>query len=422
MQPTRRDFVRLGLGSSALLACGATVPTFLANSASVLAAGQTKEAKGNVLVVVQLDGGNDGLNTVIPYKDDEYKKHRPKLQQPVQQLHKLDDRIALHSALAGLGKLYQNKQMAVVQSVGYPNPNRSHFESMAIWHTANLKPNNATPGWLARRLDQEADKGGGDAPAMHISKSLLPQALYGSQRQVPSLEDLEQFRRRLGTPKGAGARQQRAALDEVAAQKHGQTGSLLQFVEQSTVLTYASSARLEGILKNAKTSAGYPEFYGLARRMKLIAQLIKAGLATSIYYTRLGGFDTHANQQFTHANLLRELGDSLRPFVEDLEKAGHGKRVVVMVFSEFGRRLTENASAGTDHGTAAPVLLAGAPVKAGIHGPYPNLLDLDSGGDPKFAIDFRQVYATLLDRWLGCPSAKVLGSEFKPVEVVEKRS
>src|SRR5262245_28908828 len=191
MQPTRRDFLRLGLGSSALLACGTTVPTFLANSASVLAAGQAKAARGNILVVLQLDGGNDGLNTVIPFKDDEYKKHRPKLQQPVAQLHKLDDRMALHSALGGLHKLYQNKELAVVQSVGYPNPNRSHFESMAIWHTANVKPSNGTPGWLARRLDQEADKGGGDAPALHISKSLLPQALYGSQRQVPSLADLE---------------------------------------------------------------------------------------------------------------------------------------------------------------------------------------------------------------------------------------
>jgi uncharacterized protein (DUF1501 family) len=343
------------------------------------------------------------------------------LAQPVQQLHKLDDRIALHSALVGLAKLHQNKELAVVQSVGYPNPNRSHFESMAIWHTANLKPTAGTPGWLARRLDQEVDKGGGDSPALHISKSLLPQALYGSQRQVPSLEDLEQFRRRLGVPQGAGAREQRAALDQIAAEKRGSPGSLLQFVERSTVITYASSARLEGILKNSQKATGYPEFYGLARRLKLIAQLIKAGLGTSIYYTRLGNFDTHANQQFTHANLLREMGDSLKAFVEDLDKAGQGKRVLVMVFSEFGRRLTENASAGTDHGTAAPVLLAGGPVKAGVHGPYPNLQDLDSGGDPKFATDFRQVYATLLDGWLGCASAKVLGAQYKPLEILQAK-
>jgi uncharacterized protein (DUF1501 family) len=412
MNATRREFLRLGLGSSTLLACGASVPTFLAHSASLLAAAQGKAAKENILVVVQLDGGNDGLNTVIPFKDPDYQKHRPRLQQPVQQLHKLDDRMALHSALAGLAKLHQERQLAVVQSVGYPNPNRSHFESMAIWHTARTKPEATSPGWLARRLDQQAAQGG-DAPALHISGALLPQSLYGSQRQVPSLLTLEQFRRRLGVPATASPQEQRAALDQITSQQRGQPGSLLQFVERSTVLTYASSARLEGLLKEQTSASGYPEFYGLARRLKLVAQLIKAGLGTSIYYTELGGFDTHANQQFPHANLLRELGDSVKAFVEDLAKAGQAERLLVLVFSEFGRRLTENASGGTDHGTAAPVLLVGPAVQGGLHGPYPNLQDLDGGGDPKHAIDFRQVYATLLDRWLGCPSAKVLDGDFK---------
>jgi uncharacterized protein (DUF1501 family) len=418
MYPNRRDFLRLGLGSSTLLACGATVPTFLANSASVLAGAPAKN-KGNILVVLQLDGGNDGLNTVIPYKDDEYRKHRPQLAQPVAQLHKIDDRIALHSALTGLAKLNENKQLAIVQSVGYPNPNRSHFESMAIWHTARTKPNDDTPGWLAPVIDRR--RGSGDSPALRIARGVLPQALYGSQRQVPSLLNLEQFRRRLGVPEKVGAKQQRTALDQITAEKRGTEGSLLQFIERSTVITYASSARLEGMLKNRKSVAGYPEFYGLAQRLKLIAQMIKAGLDTSIYYTQLGGFDTHAAQQFAHANLLREIGDSLKAFIDDLTKAGEAGRVVVLVFSEFGRRLTENASMGTDHGTAAPVLLVGAPVKAGLHGPYPNLRDLDSGGDPKFAIDFRQVYATFLDKWLLCPSAQVLGSEFRHLPVLQEK-
>jgi uncharacterized protein (DUF1501 family) len=418
MDPTRREFLRLGLGSSALLACGTTVPSFLANSAAVLGAQKGKNSKGNVLVVLQLDGGNDGLNTVIPFKDDLYKKHRPKLQQPVQQLHKLDDHIALHSTMNGLANLYKDKKLAVVQSVGYPNPNRSHFESMAIWHTGQVKPSAGTVGWLAKSIDQRIEKAGGDAPALHISSSLVPQALYGSQRQVPSLLDLEQFRRHLGVPEKAGPKEQRAALDQIAAQGRGKPGSLLQFVERSTVITYASSARLEGILKNKKAATGYPEFYGLARRLRLVAQLIKAGLETSIYYTQVGNFDTHANQQFTHANLLREVSDSLKAFSDDLNKAGEGKRVLVLVFSEFGRRLTENASAGTDHGTAAPVLLTGSGVKAGIHGPYPNLQDLDAGGDPKHAIDFREVYATVLDKWLGCPSAKVLGTKFTHLPIL----
>ncbi len=420
MHPTRRAFLKLGLGSSTLLACGATVPAFLANSARALGAQSGRAAPDNVLVVVQLDGGNDGLNTVIPFTDDEYRKRRPRLQQPAAQLHKLNDRVALHSALVGLARLHDARQLAVVQSVGYPNPNRSHFESMAIWHTARLKPENATPGWLAPVIDAKA-RGGGDAPALQISRSFLPQALYGSQRQVPSLLDLEQFRRHLGVPEQAGAREQRAALDELAGQARGPEDSLLQFVARSTAITYASSARLDSVLKDRGTAAGYPEFFGLARRLRRIGQLIKAGMQTSIYYTRLGGFDTHANQQFTHANLLRELGDSLKAFLDDVHKAGQGKRVLVLVFSEFGRRLTENASAGTDHGTAAPVLLLGSVVQPGVHGPDPNLRDLDAGGDPKYAIDFRRVYATILDRWLGCPGEKVLGGRFEALPVVAGR-
>jgi uncharacterized protein (DUF1501 family) len=153
-------------------------------------------------------------------------------------------------------------------------------------------------------------------------------------------------------------------------------------------------------------------------RLRLIAQLIKAGLTTSIYYTNLDGFDTHAGQSRTHEHLLVELGESVRAFITDLAKSGEGDRVLVLVFSEFGRRLAENGSAGTDHGTAAPVFLAGQGVNAGLHGPYPDLHNLDENGDPKFAIDFRRVYATVLDCWLGCPAEKVLGARFDPLPIV----
>src|SRR5262249_10206429 len=161
---------------------------------------------------------------------------------------------------------------------------------------------------------------------------------------------------------------------------------------------------LEAALKGSAGVAGYPEFFGLAQRLRLIAQLIKAGLTTSIYYTQLDGFDTHANQLNSHGFLLQQVAQSLKAFLDDLQKSGEAERVLVLVFSEFGRRLRENASGGTDHGTAAPVVLLGPAVKAGVHGPYPNLQDLDAGGDPKFAVDFRQVYAAVLDRWLNCPS------------------
>jgi len=415
MHPTRRDFLRLGLGSSTLLACGATVPVFLARSAAF--AGAAHANKERILVVVQLDGGNDGLNTVVPYRDPDYRKYRPRLCQPADKLHKVDDRIGLHPSLSGLAKLLEARQLAVVQSVGYPNPNRSHFESMAIWQSAQLKPGVDTPGWLARCLDRRPAAPGGDTPALHLGRESLPQALFGGRQHVPSLDSLEHFRRRLGLPEASGAAGQRRALDRISGRQHGQAGSLLEFVERSTLLTYASSARLEGILKGRAAATGYPEFLGLAQRLKLIAQLIKAGLTTSIYYTQISGFDTHANQLGTHEFLLREVGDSLKAFQDDLTKAGEAKRVLVLVFSEFGRRLKENASGGTDHGTAAPVFLLGEGVKAGLHGPYPNLQDLHNG-DPKHAIDFRRVYATLLDRWLNCPSAKILGDQFEHLPVL----
>jgi uncharacterized protein (DUF1501 family) len=286
---------------------------------------------------------------------------------------------------------------------------------MAIWNTARLDAKRDTSGWLARQLDAVPLAPGGDVPALHVSGELLPQALAGSQRHVPSLTSLEQFRRRLGLQEGDGAREQRAAHDALAGEERGRPGSLLQFVERSATLTYTSSARLETVV--AGSAPGYPEFYGLARRLRLIAQLIKAGLTTSIYYTRLGGFDTHANQLGAHDNLMREMGNSLQAFLKDMNESGNGQRVVVLVFSEFGRRLTENASAGTDHGTAAPVFLLGGAVKSGLHGPYPNLSDL-ADGDPKHAIDFRSVYAPLLDRWLNCPSDKVLGEKFEPLPVL----
>jgi uncharacterized protein (DUF1501 family) len=413
----RREFLRTGLGASPLLACGATVPAFLARSASALALKQAK--KGNILVVVQLDGGNDGLNTVVPYRDDDYRKHRPRLNLAGDsRLHKIDDRIAFHPSLTGFARLLEEQRLALVQSVGYPNPNRSHFESMTIWQTARLKPDLAVPGWLARRVDRQRLAAGADAPALHIGERASPHALAGGQRPVPSVASLDQFRRRLGTPETAGAQEQRAALDQIAAQDRGAPGSLLQFIERSTLLTYASSARVEAALGRGTKSARYPESVALAQRLRSIAQLIKAGLTTSIYYTQFDNFDTHANQLNTHSFLLQQVGQSLKAFLDDLKQSGESGRVLVLVFSEFGRRLRENASAGTDHGTAAPVFLLGSAVRPGVHGPYPNLQELDASGDPMFAIDFRSVYATILDRWLHCPSEQVLDEKWPALRLL----
>jgi uncharacterized protein (DUF1501 family) len=415
MHLSRRTFLH-----STLLSCAGAAPLFLARSAQALADEQRRDRE-RILVVLQLDGGNDGLNTVIPLQDDVYRRSRPQLAIATRDLHRLDDRTGLHRSLTGFLRLYENGQLAIVQSVGYPNPNRSHFESMAIWHTARLDSRRDTPGWLARCLDRRFTAPGGDAPALHIDESLLPQALHGSRRHVPSLAGLDQFRRRLGIAAGALAREQRALLDQLAARERGAQDSLLQFVERTSAISYASGARLEGIARANDTGSSYPEFYGLARRLKLIAQLIKAGLRTSIYYTQIGGFDTHANQRATHANLLREVGDSLKAFLDDLGRAGEASRVLVLVFSEFGRRLRENASGGTDHGTAAPVFVLGGRVRPGLHGPSPNLRDL-ADGDPRPGLDFRRIYATLLDQWLDCSSEAILGKRFAHLDLVRAGS
>jgi uncharacterized protein (DUF1501 family) len=410
---TRRELLRLGLGGSTLLACGTTVPTFLARSALALADGPRRDADRRILVVIQLDGGNDGLNTVVPHGDDIYHKSRPRLALKAKDVKPIDDHVGLHPSLDGFTKLRDEGLLAIVQSVGYPNPNRSHFESMAIWQTARLHPGQEEPGWLARAIDAGRAAPGSDAPAIHIAAEALPQALRGGRSVIPSVATADQLRRRLGVPGTDGVQEQRAMLDQIAGHAANSDNPLLQFVSRSTVISYASSARLEAVLHDDGTAED-PESYGLARRLKLIARMIKAGLSTSIYYTHLGGFDTHAEQLNQHSSKLFELSRSVRSFLTEIDRSGDGDRLTVLIFSEFGRRLRENASAGTDHGTAAPVLLIGRHVHGGLHGPYPDLERLKDD-DPEHAIDFRQVYATVLERWLKLPAEASLGAPFQPL-------
>jgi uncharacterized protein (DUF1501 family) len=418
MSLTRRDCLRIGLGSSAVLACGHVAPAFLANSAQALAAAENATA-GRILVVIELDGGNDGLNTIVPYTDDIYYRNRPHLKIAANSVLKIDDRIGFHPQLRGFADLLEQKQLAVVQSVGYPliSGSRSHFEGMAVWQSGRLDGTLQSEGWLARYLDIQAPQGSLNTHAIHIDDGKLAQSLAGGNYSVPSLNRLEQLERRLGVPLDANPAEQRSRLDTLLGQSRGDPGSPLQFLQQSAVISFASSHRLRELIRAAKTSSEpYPAFE-LAGRLKLMAQLIKAKLNTTVYYTRLGGFDTHAEQQYKHARLMSELGSSLAAFFNDLKQSGEADRVLVMAYSEFGRRLEENAAFGTDHGTAGPVFLAGPAGRPGVHGPYPSLLDLDEG-DPKYGIDFRQVYSTILERWLNCPAAAVLSESFERLPIL----
>ena len=418
---SRRSFLRGSLSSAALVALAPTVPQFLV-SASARAAENNAET---VLVVLQLSGGNDGLNTVIPFADDEYRKGRPSLAIPAAQVRKVDDSIGLHPSMEGFSKLLEAGQLGIIQGVGYPNPDRSHFSSMDIWHTAMRETGGGVmmsgpdrghraTGWIGRCLDVHAPARGkgGDLPGLHLGSGSgrLPLALVGDEVRVSSVQALEGFK----LDDGGNARVRESIQQAAAAQREGDNG-LVAFLQRGTLSALDSSRRVQESLRKYKTDVTYPDS-GLARRMKTVAQLIDAGLGTRVYYLDIDGFDTHANQGAAHAGLLTEVSGALNAFVKDVEQHGHGKRVMVLTFSEFGRRVRENASQGTDHGAAAPMFVAGGRVKSGLIGRHPSLTDLDEG-DLKHHTDFRSVYAAVLEDWLGVASEPVLGKKFAPVKV-----
>ena len=273
---------------------------------------------------------------------------------------------------------------------------------MDIWHTASMAEKLPNDGWLGRAIGRPEVRREGIVPALHLGAGKLPLALVGRTTEVPSLNSLADYKLQPGS---AG----RDRLAAVAATQR--TDNTLQFLQRSTLEAYATSGRLEEMAKNYDTPVNYPPTE-LARKLKLIAQLIDSGFGTRIFYASLDGFDTHANQVQTHPNLLKELGDGIKAFMDDLGHHGHRDRVLVMTFSEFGRRVKENGSRGTDHGAGAPMFLAGGKVKPGQIGKYPSLSDLDDG-DLKHHTDFRAVYASVLEDWLGCPSADVLGGAYE---------
>jgi uncharacterized protein (DUF1501 family) len=410
MSPTRRDFLK----SSGLVAWGMTAPTFLGRTARAAGRAGQPGAKDTVLVVVQLTGGNDGLNTVIPFADPEYAKLRPTIKIGKDQVKKVNDALGLHPAMDGMAKLLEDGALTVVQGVGYPNPSQSHFRSMDIWQAASTAAT-FTEGWVGKALKSV------NAPSFHLASNneASPLAVAGAPVRVPSIASLEDFQLKVAAASGADGKQQRSIIEGAASEPEASaTGSLLDFVSRTAVNTYASSRRLMDIGKAYQPKEPYPQT-GLANRMKLAAQLIDADLGARVFYVSIDGFDTHAGQggvNGPHASLWREVSGAITAFYKDMAARGHKDRVCVMTFSEFGRRARENGSKGTDHGSGAPMFLVGGRVKAGVVGDHPSLTKLEAG-NLKHAIDFRQVYAAVLDQWLGVPSRAVLGGEFKPVEV-----
>jgi uncharacterized protein (DUF1501 family) len=405
----RRDFLKSSLAGAGLVTCSFGAPAFLGRTAAAAGSADKPGVKDTILVVIELTGGNDGLNTIIPFKDAEYAKLRPTLRQPEARIKKINDHLALHPSLTGLADLLQDNALCVVQGVGYPNPNQSHFRSMDIWQTASLAES-ASEGWLGKAL-----KALPGAPSFHLKSDNEPSplALDGAPARVPSIKTLEEFQLQVAAASGADKKEQRVVIERAAQSRGGP--SLLDFVQRTATNTYASSRRLREIGKNYQAKATYPDT-ALGGRLKLAAQLIDASLGARLFYVAHGNFDTHSTQAPAHANLLTQFSEAVTAFFKDVAAHGQRERVLVMTFSEFGRRAKENGSRGTDHGSAAPMFLIGGKVKAGVVGAHPSLTKL-ALVNLKHHTDFRQVYATILDKWLGVASKDVLGEEFKPVEI-----
>jgi uncharacterized protein (DUF1501 family) len=414
MMFNRRQFLTHTLKGSSLVALNAMVPQFVSRTAQAAAPG-----KDNILVVLEMTGGNDGLNTVIPYADDLYHKARPTLRRTKDAVIRMDDHVGLHSGMQGLRTLWEQGQLAVVQGVGYPNPERSHFEAMDIWQSADPRGTMKT-GWLSRTA-AEIDNHSGGVPILHIGTSRLPLALTG----VPgggavTVGNQNSFRLELGGGKVEQQKARRQLLGELAAPA-GKAGEddLLSFVQRRQVQTLTAVEQLRELLEgpNAVRRQGND----LSQKLQLIAGLIAKGFGTRIFYISLEGFDTHANQGPAHDTLLAELAGAVGGFFQTLKTTGHDRRVRLMTFSEFGRRVQENGSRGTDHGAASCLFIAGPSVKGGVVGKHPSLADLDAG-DLKFHTDFRRVYATQLDSWLGCDSKDVLGAKWDHLTELDIRA
>jgi len=395
------------------LGLGAGLPFILNRTSAALAAqaleGTSVEKHPNrILVVIELSGGNDGLNTVVPFGDAAYYQARPKLGIPEREIIKIADGFGFHPSMVGFERLYKDGNLAIVHGCGYDHPSLSHFSSMGFWHTG--VPNGGESlGWLGRVADETLDpKQRNLIVNLGTSQSL---AVRSRQHSPLVFDDPARFRR-----EGTDAEKQtlaelsqarsttNAALDFLAATAHNAT-------ESSDFVRRASAAY--------RTPVDYGQGGGLAGNMQRVAALIAAEMPARLYYVTYQGnnFDTHVQQADLHSRLLMYTADAVRGFIDDVKRLGRGDDVAVMIFTEFGRRVEENGSLGTDHGTATPMFIVGKGVKGGMYARHPSLTDLDDG-NLKMTTDFRRVYATMIDEWLGCSqTSTILKGQFATFKV-----
>lgn len=412
---TRRKFLKVG---GIMTMAGAMAPSFMARTmfASDVSLADAKKA----LVVIQLGGGNDGLNTVVPYADDNYYKLRPTIGLKKEDVLPLDDGLALNKNLKPFKDLYDNNQLAIIRGVGYPNPNYSHFRSMEIWQSAEPEKS-IRSGWLGRYLENNASGAeikrlgmtvgnpslGGGAPLAFWTEKTVVLSYNGPQSFVFQTENNDKDDR---TAQLAAAQR----IYNIATQN-----DLAEYIRTTALDALSASDYLSKLSASYKPSVEYPKT-PFADRLKNVAQVLTSDFGARIFYVPMdGSFDTHFNENATHDRLLGILSDGLSAFYKDLQAKGVADNVLTMTFSEFGRRTNENGSRGTDHGSAAPMFVIGGTkaVKGGMYGEQPSLSDLDNG-NLKEKLDFRSVYATLMKNWLGATPAPIVGGEFPLLDFV----
>jgi len=413
---TRRDFLKTAVGNSLLVSFAGTTPGLLVRSART-AASQPKK-HDTVLIVLQLTGGNDGLNTIVPYTDDEYAKRRPTLRLPANELHKINSALGFHPRMGALAKVFQEGYLNIIQGVGYPKMNRDHDGAMRIWHTATPENPECQTGWIGRTVDRNGGTKERNTPAVFVGPIAKPFALNAQHAHIPSLQEPQDLTCQhvpvdsdyFSTYKKLAELPRREKID------------LLKFIQQTTTQAYLNNQKIQQTIRSFSRKFPYPSSK-LAGDMCTVAQLIRAEIGIRIYFVELGGggiggFDNHANQKGNHCALLHQLSEAIGAFVQDMKQSKLLDRVLLMTFSEFGRTLRENGRRGTGHGAGAPIFVAGGKVKPGLTGAHPSLTDLDNGA-LKFHTDFRQVYATLLERWLGFDSRIPLGKTFQPLDILQ---
>ncbi len=405
----RRDILRAGLSGLSMAAGTALRVGVFGQAAAALAA--EAESNGKILVVLELSGGNDGLNTVVPYADDAYYKHRPKIGLPKKSLRVIDDHFGFNHGMVGFERLFKDGKLAIVHGCGYDNPSFSHFSSMAYWQTA--APNSGEQyGWVGRLADTIAP----EAPPNFLVNIDTHQSLaVRSRRHVPVVfDDPNKFSRE-------------SFFDEDAVFKSNpDAGKVVNPARQFLLDTNKSAKSASALVQEAWSKYHSPVDYGIVGLdLPKVAALIEAGMPTRLYYTayRNNAFDTHVFQNDVHQRLLTYASDSISAFMLDLKRIGRADDVVLMAFSEFGRRVPENVSLGTDHGAANLMFVAGSQVKGGHYGQIPSLAKLDPGDNLLHTTDFRRVYATMIAGWLQhADTRELLNGEFEPFNMFQRKA